>query len=166
MITYTETEKGFVIENLRSVPHTANYKWDKRFLELAYHISNYSKDPSTKVGAVIVRPDKTVCSVGYNGFPKQMQDKVEYYNNREEKYSRIIHGEINALIHSRDSVEGCTLYTVPFACCDRCAVIMIESGIKRFVNPKLPESLKERWESTLNKTCKYYEECGVIHKEY
>lgn len=34
-------------------------KWDQRFLELAKVVSTWSKDPSTKTGAVIVRPDKT-----------------------------------------------------------------------------------------------------------
>ena len=42
-------------------------KWETRFLEMARLVSGWSKDPSTKVGAVIVRPDKTIASVGYNG---------------------------------------------------------------------------------------------------
>lgn len=31
-----------------------NEKWNRRFVELAKNVSTWSKDPSTKVGAVIV----------------------------------------------------------------------------------------------------------------
>ena len=139
--------------------------WDDYYLDLAREISGRSKDPSTRVGAIIVRPDKTICSTGYNGFPAKMRDQESWYTNREEKYSRIIHGEINALVHSRERVDGYTLYTVPFACCDRCAVIMIEAGITTFVHPKLPEELRERWGESLKKTLQYYRECGVEYRE-
>ena len=43
-------------------------KWDKRFLELSRHVSNWSKDPSTKVGAIITDGIKIV-SMGFNGLP-------------------------------------------------------------------------------------------------
>jgi len=121
-------------------------KWDKRFLEMAKLVSTWSKDPSTQTGAVIVRPDKSVASVGFNGFPRKMPDTDEYYNNREEKYSRIIHCEMNAMNFSHDnSMEGFTLYTWPFLSCDRCYVHMIAAGITRFVAPKTPPALEERW---------------------
>ena len=64
-------------------------KWDSRFLELAKLVSTWSKDPSTKTGAVIVRPDRSVASIGFNGFPVKMSDHQELYDNREEKYSRL-----------------------------------------------------------------------------
>lgn len=140
-------------------------KWDKRYLELAKLVSTWSKDPSTQTGAVIVRPDNTILSVGFNGFPKSMKDTTELYANREEKYSRIVHCEMNALIHARTSVEGCMLYTWPFASCDRCAVHMIQSGIKRFVFPTLPDSLKERWEKSVQRTKDYLNEAHCLFTE-
>jgi dCMP deaminase len=136
-------------------------KWDSRFLEMANLVASWSKDPSTKTGAVIVRPDKTVLSVGFNGFPKKMKDDPEQYANREVKYSKIVHCEMNALIHARESLEGCTLYTVPFASCDRCAVHMIQAGITRFVFPKLPKKLVKRWKESTDKTKQYIEEAGA-----
>lgn len=66
-------------------------KWDSRFLDLAKLVSSWSKDTSTKVGAVISRPDNTIVSLGYNGFPKGMPDDKNLYDLREEKYERIIH---------------------------------------------------------------------------
>ena len=48
--------------------------WDYRFLELAQLVSKWSKDPSTKVGAVIVDKNRRILSVGYNGLPKGVKD--------------------------------------------------------------------------------------------
>ena len=51
--------------------------WNKRFLDLAGHVAGWSKDPSTKVGAVIVNDDKQVLGLGYNGFPRGVHDCEE-----------------------------------------------------------------------------------------
>jgi dCMP deaminase len=139
-------------------------KWDMRFLEMANLVATWSKDPSTKCGAVIVRPDFSVASVGFNGFPRQMPDSNELYDNREEKYSRIVHCEMNALLFCPERVDGYTLYTTG-PCCDRCAVHMLQAGIKRFVAYVRP-SMLERWGEAFKKTYRYYEECGVTHVEY
>lgn len=136
-------------------------KWDLFFLGMADYMATASKDPSTKVGAVIVRPDKTVASVGFNGFARSMQDSDELYANREEKYSRIIHGEMNAILSAHGPVSGCTLYTVPFAPCERCAVMVIQSGITRVVAPTIPDHLKERWEESLLRSQSFFHEAGV-----
>ena len=136
-------------------------KWDRRFLELAKLVASWSKDPSTQTGAVIARLDKSVCSVGFNGFPQKMYDWESSYNDREEKLSRIVHCEVNALLFAKEPVTGYTLYTWPFASCDRCAVIMIQAGITRFVYPELPESLRKRWEESILRTEQYFKECDV-----
>ena len=60
-------------------------KWDERFIELARLVAAWSKDPSTKVGAVIVRPDRTVASVGFNGFARGVDDTEERLNDRALK---------------------------------------------------------------------------------
>ena len=139
-------------------------KWDLRFLEMAKLVSTWSKDTSTKCGAVIVRENKSVASVGFNGFPQKMSDADELYNNREVKYSRVIHGEVNALLFANELVQGCTLYTTG-PCCDRCAVQMIQAGITRFVAYTAPV-MEQRWGEAFKRTFSYYEEAGVDHKEY
>ena len=53
--------------------------WDARFLELAHHESRWSKDPSTKVGAVIANDQHQVLSLGYNGFPRGVEDRASRY---------------------------------------------------------------------------------------
>ena len=135
-------------------------KWDYRFLELAKLVSTWSKDPSTQTGAVIIGPDLGVISVGFNGFPAGMPDDPALYANREEKYSRIIHCEINALLHAgRPLPISASLYTVPFMSCDRCVVQMLQAGIKRFVAPVATGERAERWAEAFNRTRKYIAEC-------
>lgn len=134
--------------------------WDLRFLALAEHIAQWSKDPSTKTGAVIVRPDRTIAGMGYNGFPKGMPDKPEFYADRETKYSRVVHCEMNALMFCRDPLPlvGHTLYTTGPSC-DRCAVHMIQAGIRRFVyrNPTVEQF--KRW--NVERTIRYFNEVNA-----
>lgn len=134
-------------------------EWNDYFLKEAQLKSERSKDPSTQTGAILVRPDKTTCSTGYNGFPKSMPDLPEYYNDRPEKYSRIIHCEMNALIHAYEKVEGYTLYTWPLGPCDRCSPHLLQAGIKCFV---FPECGIDRWQEPIEKTKHYIEQCGCV----
>ena len=60
-------------------------KWDIRYLELAKHVSTWSKDPSSKIGAVAVGKEGQVLSQGYNGFPRNIIDSTERYEDREQK---------------------------------------------------------------------------------
>tara|TARA_R110002096_G_scaffold154727_1_gene318844 strand:- start:710 stop:1174 length:465 start_codon:yes stop_codon:yes gene_type:complete len=137
-----------------------NKKWDKRFLDLAEHVSTWSKDPSTQVGAVIAN-DKRIVSVGYNGFPKQLEDKEEWLNDREIKYRHIIHGEVNALLNSKTDTEGCTLYTWPLSPCVDCMKLMIQAGIARMVYPTISDELKARWGESLEHAYNMAFEAGV-----
>lgn len=135
--------------------------WDLRFLEMAKLVASWSKDPSTKTGAVIVAFNKSIVSVGFNGFPMGMSDDDDLYANREEKYSRIVHCEVNALIFAdRAALMGATLYTYPFMSCDRCVVQMLQAGIYRFVAPKATEDQLTRWGSAFEKTRRYIDEVG------
>lgn len=106
--------------------------WDERFLDLALHVAQWSKDPSTKVGAVIVRPDKRIVSLGYNGFPRGVCDHEERYAERAVKYKFVSHAERNALDNVSEDVTGCTLYST-LQPCPECAKSIIQKGIKRVV---------------------------------
>lgn len=135
-------------------------KWDLRLLDLAWHVSTWSKDPSTQTGAVITS-GHSIVSVGFNGFPAGMPDSPELYNDRDEKYSRVIHCEMNALLFAgRALPAGCTLYTFPFMSCDRCVVHMLQAGIRRFVAPKATPEKLERWGEAFKRTARYIGECG------
>ena len=134
-------------------------KWDKRFLELAKLVGSWSKDPSTQVGAVIVDSNNRIVSIGFNGFPKGVEDSEKRLMDRDEKYGIIVHAEANALMFANGSVEGCTLYTFPFQPCSRCAGLIIQSGIKRVVCPK---SNDERWRKNFELSRQLLDESGII----
>ena len=110
-----------------------NVKWDKRFLGLAEYVSSWSKDPSTKVGAVITDKQNRIVSIGYNGFPRGVKDDNRLIN-RPLKYQLVVHAEKNALIFANKSVENCVIYTYPFMPCSVCAASIIQSGIDRVVS--------------------------------
>lgn len=137
-----------------------NEKWDRRFLKIAEEVSQWSKDPSTKCGAVIVRPDKTIASTGYNGFPQRCDDSEEIYADRELKYSRVVHSELNAIIFSREPLNGYTIYiNRPF--CDRCAAHIIQSGINRIVYVEDTSEFASRWKESTDRALQVCSEAGV-----
>jgi len=111
--------------------------WDMRFLDLAQHVAQWSKDPSTKVGAVIANDQHQVLSLGYNGFPRGVEDRVSRYNDRETKLLFVAHAERNALDNAFVDVRGATLYT-SLCPCNECAKSIIQKGIKRVVTQPPP----------------------------
>lgn len=135
--------------------------WDLYFLRLAEQVSTASKDPSTRVGAVIA-DGKRFISSGFNGFAQGCDDDPAIYADREKKYSRVVHAEVNAILFSGRRLDGCTLYTVPFQPCDRCAGIVIQSGIKRVVAPACPPDLRGRWAASLDSAERQFREAGVV----
>lgn len=138
-------------------------KWDRRFLALAEMVAGWSKDPSTQCGGVIVKPDKSIVSVGFNGFPRRIADTDELLNDRPEKYKRVVHSEMNAILSANGVPEGCTLYNWPGQSCSRCAVHVIQVGIVRVVAPKLdPEStFVQRWGDDMRLSEQLFAEAGL-----
>lgn len=126
-------------------------KWDKRFLELAKFVSNWSKDPSTKVGAVIVDENKIVVGIGYNGFPRNVPDNEEDYLDKEKKYKLIVHAEVNAILNSSVDFKNrhSTIYIWPLFSCVDCAKVIVQSGIKRVVS--IENDKKMKWDFPLAK---------------
>ena len=135
-------------------------KWSLRFLSLAKVIASWSKDPSTKCGAVI-SDDKFMVSSGYNGFPKRIRDKPEDYANRELKYRKVIHAEMNAILNARQSLEECTLHVWPFPPCERCAAMIIQSGIYRIVSIWPTTEQIERWGDSIKLAEEMFREADI-----
>lgn len=141
------------------VPNSVE-KWDRRFLELSAVVSKWSKDPSTKVGAVVVDENKMVVSMGFNGMPRKILDLPDRYQQKNIKYEMIVHGEMNALLVAPRTVRGCTLYTYPFAPCSRCASMIVQTGIARVVAPTFNEPGHWMVESVLH-TGLIFKEAGI-----
>lgn len=130
------------------IPNRDNIiKWDLRFLRLADHISQWSKDPSTKTGAVIVDQNRRIISTGFNGLPQGVIDLPQRYMDRDEKYGMIMHADLNAILFAGRNLMGCTLYTMPIEPCDRCAAAICQSGITRVLSICLTAEIALRWET-------------------
>jgi dCMP deaminase len=150
--------------------------WDKRFLDLCIHISQWSKDPSTRVGAVVVSPDRQIVSTGYNGFPRGLADTEERLGDRDTKLQLVIHGEMNCITQAARygiSLKGCTMYTLAVdangtvwgsAPCTRCAVHVIQAGIREVVS-FTQRDVPDRWLEDVNRAKAILEESGVSFRE-
>lgn len=107
-------------------------KWKQRFLDLAKSVAEWSKDPSTKVGAVAVGESKQILETGFNGPPRGVQDLPERME-RPAKYIWTAHAEENLVAHAaRKQLEGSTVY-VTHLCCNACARMLINAGVARVV---------------------------------
>ena len=138
-------------------------KWDQRFLALAEHIAAWSKDPSTKVGCVVVGADREIRSTGFNGFPRGIEDDPGRLENREKKYPLICHAEENAIMHAARigmPLKGCSAY-VTWPPCTRCARSLIQAGVAEVVFPEGCE-IPDRWTEDFETSKGMMEEAGVL----
>jgi dCMP deaminase len=138
-------------------------KWDKRFVSLAREISTWSKDPSMKIGAVIVDDDRRILATGYNGFPKGIEDSPERYADKPTKYDHVIHAEMNAIYNATyngTSLKDSTIYVWGLPVCNDCARGIIQVGIKRVVMATAGE-IPEKWVAAYSKSLNLFVEAGV-----
>lgn len=134
--------------------------WDSRFLRLAELIAGWSKDPSTKVGAVIVSPERRVISLGFNGLPRGVEDLPSRLLDRDLKLRMVVHAERNALLFAQCPLYGCTIYTYPMPPCAACASMIIQSGIKRVVST---HGDFDRWATDHILAKSMYDEVGIAY---
>jgi len=137
------------------------HKWHVRFIKLAYEVSTWSIDPSTKVGCVLIK-DRRIISTGFNGFPRGINDDINRLMDREKKYELTIHAETNAIITAAIhgvSTDGCSAY-VTMHPCSRCSAALINAGIKD-VYVKSCKDIPERWLENFILASKLLEEAGI-----
>lgn len=134
-------------------------KWDRRYLEMAGLVAGWSRDPSSQIGAVIVRPDKTIASVGFNGLARGLDDTPERYLNREFKLATILHAEENAILNAKEPIHGYTIYVSGLPPCAKCASFIIQSGLKRVVAWDRPPP--ERWKANMELSLELLAEASV-----
>jgi len=123
-------------------------KWDARFTRIANEVATWSKDPGTKVGAVLVL-DRRIIATGYNGFPQNIEDTIERYSNRELKLAYTVHAEVNAILNAAKNgatTNGSTLY-VTFSPCVSCATSVVQAGVSTVVCPCV-STAPERWRNS------------------
>jgi dCMP deaminase len=136
-------------------------KWIARFSCLAKEVARWSKDTGTQVGAVIVRPDRTVASIGFNGFPRGVDDSMDRINNRSTKLLFTLHAELNAILAAKEPLTGYSLYVWPFQPCSQCAAAIIQSGIKEVYYPFNEKTLDDRWAESFKAALQMFDEANV-----
>jgi len=135
------------------------------FMGTAYLAGLCSKDPSTKVGAVIASPNGELVSTGYNGLPRGADDSEFSRYERPLKYQWIEHAERNAIFNARRvgiPIENCSIYVPFLPCCD-CLRAICQVGLKKiFVDKRFQKLSKNLTNNGENKI--FYEllsECNV-----
>ena len=151
-------------------------RWDQHFLNLAVEHARMSKDPSTKVGAVIVGNDKEILSTGFNGFSRGIDDTAERLNDRDMKLRLIVHGEMNAILNAARNgvrVKGNILYLAATddtgavwggPPCTRCVVEVIQAGITEVVS-RPEKAVPSKWHEDLKVARVILSEAMVNYRE-
>jgi len=138
--------------------------WDNKFKGLAEHVAQWSKDRSTKVGAIIVNGRNAVVSIGYNGFPRGVNDDIEDRHDRPAKYKWTEHAERNAIYNAGQSLIGCSMYLNWFPCVD-CARAISQSGIIEIICEE-PDLNDPTWGDDFKITIEMMVESGVSIRYY
>ena len=146
--------------------------WDEYFYGILLAVRKKSKYPSTKVACIIVGEDNEVRSIGFNGFPRGVEDdpeKVPERYERPEKYVWFEHGERNAIYNAArmgTPLNGCRLYVTGYPCTD-CARAIIQVGIKEIIIGDLDsEGFLERWKDQIERSTTMFEEAGIKVRLY
>lgn len=136
-------------------------KWDRRYIAIAHEVSLWSKDPNTKVGAIIADKQGRVVALGYNGFPRKVEDAEEKLRIRDLKYEMVVHAEVNAALIAGASTIGGTIYVHGAPICPRCASILIQAGITRAVARSPVPGTGIKWDKDGAIALELFEEAGI-----
>lgn len=143
--------------------------WDETFMHDVYWWARRSKDPRTKIGAVLVLPgDKDPISHGYNGFARAVNDNEISRWERPEKYEWVVHAEENSVLNcSRkgQSSKGAIMYTQGIPCA-RCADACLQGGIVEVVVHKQWQEYEkqfswDKWIDSAKRSEKKFKEAGI-----
>jgi len=136
-------------------------EWDQRFLVIASHVASWSKDPSTKVGAVAVR-DRRILATGFNGMPAGVADSDIRLKDRETRLAMTVHAEANCVAYAARAgicLAGSTVYVWPLFTCSNCAALLIQADVTRIITPDYVEPI--RWSESFDRAKEMFIEAGV-----
>jgi dCMP deaminase len=144
-----------------------NYiSWDEYFMALAILSAERSKDPNSQVGSCIVSDNKMIMSMGYNGFPKGIDDKDLPWGRDgdflDTKYAYVVHSEANAIMNAQGrDLKGCTLYVALFPC-NECAKLIIQAGLEKIIY------FDDKYKDSENNiaTRKMFDLAGIKYEKY
>ena len=133
-------------------------KWNKRFIDLAFKVASWSKDPSCRVGAVVVSKDKLHFALGYNGLPRKVEDSEERLQISGKKLKLTVHAEVNAILNAPVRPDGWSLYATRMPCLC-CALAIVQSGITKVYCPLIDTSSK--WAQSQQEALALFKETGI-----
>ncbi len=140
-----------------------------KLITIVNSIASLSKDPSTKVGAIIFDDDSNILSTGFNGFPRGVVDSTERYNDRPTKYKFVCHAEANAISQAARvgaRLLGSNIIVTAMWPCSNCAKLIIQAGIKRVFVPIQQLEAQQRWQDDIDITTIMFAEANIQVEEY
>ena len=108
--------------------------WDQYFMAMAHLAAVRSHDAQTQVGCVIVNEDNHIVSIGYNGFPSDINDN-HLPIIRPGKYPYMIHAEQNATANMIVKSKNLRAYVTGYPCVV-CSKILWQHGIRKLIIDK------------------------------
>jgi len=136
-------------------------RWTNYFLSIADVAAKQSKDPSSKVGAVIADPADRVISTGFNGPPRGVKDDSDILADRKLKLQITLHAEANAILFAKRDLTDCIIYTT-HAPCAQCAALIIQSGITSVIaGEEAGSEFTDRWADSIDVAKRIFKEAGV-----
>ena len=141
-----------------------NIKKAAKYYKLAkFNAELFSKDPDTKVGTILLSQDfGRILSTGINGFCRKMNDDNKEHWKRPDKYIRMIHSELNAVLNAArtgTSVENSIAVITMFPC-KECSKAMIQAGISQIYVPP-PDFENPRWGKDFETSLEMFNEVGM-----
>jgi dCMP deaminase len=133
----------------------------EKYLKLTeFQAELFSKDPNTKVAALVIDDNYNIRSTGFNGFPRGFKEKEERWE-KPTKYDYVVHAEANSVCtaaRNGATLAGCTMVSTLFPCQD-CAKLIIQAGITRIITRKPNED--STWLHSFEKSKEMFGECNV-----
>lgn len=117
-------------------PRADALSWDECFMQMAFLISQRSKDPVTQAGAVLVDNNNVVIGLGYNGWPRGIEINDLPWEREgdllDTKYPYVVHAEENAVYNTSLLPRGCRIYCTLYPC-GECVKTLIQVGISEII---------------------------------
>lgn len=112
------------------MPKMSRLSWDQYGLAIAEVASRRSEDPWLRVGACILRSDRSVAATGYNGPPSGVDI---FWADRDVRRPFVIHAEANAFRYCTPAeTRGGALYITHHPCLE-CVKLAAGYGLQRVV---------------------------------
>ena len=144
-----------------------NEGWIRYFFDIANVVSSKSKDPTTKVGCIVVNDSKRILATGFNGLPIGVNDDPELYPERYDrdmdKYKYVSHAEANAIAFAASegvSLKGGHMFVTLHPCVE-CTKLIIMAGIKTIHAIDCESSATDGWRKDLKLAQSMLTEAGV-----